>query len=114
MTVAVKKMSIAQSVDTASTAASEWIPAAGETVELIEFQPSGSPDLKGSITLYWDYGGANTIIWTSYGDWPFNGDRLESNSFAGNGTKKMALVLKNDSLQSANIAGAASFRVITA
>jgi hypothetical protein len=112
--ITTKKMSIAQSVASASTATSEWTPASGETVELIEMNPSGSPDLKGAVSLYWDYGGANVVIWTAYTPSMIHGDSLASNSFVGDGSKKMALVLKNDSLQSAMMAGAAIFRVTTA
>jgi hypothetical protein len=115
MTTTTKKMSVSSLVAAASEAKDEWIPATGETVELVTLHPSGSVDLKGTSLLYWDYGGAGqTLVWTSYFAQPISGDILAANSFVGNGVKTMAVVVKNDSLQSAYLSAAATFRVITA
>ena len=111
--IATKKLSKSGIVEASSSLVAEWAPANGETVELIEFYPSGSVDLKGAAILYWDYGGDNEIIWSSYSSASFLGNVLENNSFAGDGAKKFAIVLRNYSLQSAYLSGAANFRVIT-
>lgn len=101
----------AANVAASSTVTADWTPGAGESVKILSFAPSGSIDQKGVALLYWDYGGAGeALLWSSYGDTPVHGDAFWG-PFSGDGVKKFAIVLKNDSLFSVFLSGTAHFNV---
>ena len=86
---------------------------AGDIATLEVFNPSGSMELKGAVILYWDYGGADTIVWSSYAANPVDGTNLAVNEFAGDGAKKLAIVVSNQSEQTAYLSATALFTVTT-
>lgn len=57
---------------------------------------------KTSVRIVWDYGGANTVLFSTSGD---DQQELTSVSIIGDGAKTLAIVLDNDELSSANIGG---------
>jgi hypothetical protein len=109
MTVTGKKFSLATDVAGASLEVAQWVPAAGETVDLLTYQPS-VPSTASAI-LYWDYNGAKTVIWAGYASERVFGELLENSQFVGDGAKAMAIELKNNALVAAPLAAAALFRV---
>ncbi len=77
-------------------------PAAGKTWEIVRFVGSAAYLPETTVKLVWDLGGpGEEVIASTHGD-----ANLELvRQVAGDGTKKLALVLENDSLSARIIGG---------
>ena len=74
----------------------EFVPPAGSEITITGFRGSCSSKEDTEIQLIWDYEGANEEpLLTSQS--PFDYGRLDIHRF-GDGTKKLAIVLKNQTL----------------
>jgi hypothetical protein len=112
MPVAEILLSASADVPAVSSVVSEMTPADGAVVTVANFRASGLMDPKGAVILYWDYGAANVVIWSSHGESLVTKDLL-INPYVGNGVKKLAMVLKNDGVVSALLSGSAQLLVTT-
>lgn len=79
----------------------EQVPANGKTWEVVRFIGSGAYLPTTAVKLVWDYGGAGEeVIAATHGD--ANVEMVRQ--VVGDGTKRLAIVLENDS-ESAQVLG---------
>ena len=80
----------------------DQVPATGKTWEIVRFVGSGAYVPETTVKLVWDQGGAaEEVIASTHGD--ANLDLVRQ--VVGDGTKKLALVLENDSPAARAIGG---------
>jgi len=80
----------------------DQVPGSGKTWEIVRFVGSAAYSPDASVKLVWDLGGAGEeVIACTHGD-----TNLELvRQVAGDGAKKLALVLENDSLSARVLGG---------
>ncbi len=80
----------------------DQVPASGKTWEVVRFAGSAAYSPETSVKLVWDLGGAGEeVIAATHG-----GANIELvRQVVGDGTKKLALVLENDSLSARTLGG---------
>lgn len=86
----------------------EVIPS-GEEWEIIRWWGSANPSKDTHVSIVWDYDGANEeIICLTH----TSEKREVLKTFVGDGSKKIAIVLVNDSLDSEKLAAGFEYRVL--
>lgn len=91
-----------ESVGALGRVVKDQVPANGKTWEIIRFVGSAAYVATTSVKLVWDYGGAGEeIIASTHGD--ANVEMVRQ--VVGDGTKKLALVLENDSDSAQSLGG---------
>lgn len=92
--MAIHTESLFQEVDALTEVAEEWTVPTTEVWEVDSFQGAGAYLDDTTAALVWDYGGAAPVlIAATHGD---TVARAIGFQVTGNGTKKLALVLTND------------------
>jgi hypothetical protein len=80
----------------------DQVPSSGKTWEIVRFVGSAAYSPDASVKLVWDLGGASEeVIASTHGD--ANVELVRQ--VAGDGTKKLALVIENDSLAARVLGG---------
>lgn len=87
------------SVNSLSTSKDEYVVPNGKTWEIQRFTGASAYDVNTHVKLTWD----GTTIYSTYGDGNFVGDT----AVVGNGTKKLAIELINNTLSAKNMGGIA-------
>lgn len=87
----------------AFTTESQWqVPASGEIWLVSKFVGSAAYVSDVVVQLVWDFDGpGETIVYATHGDASFDA----GSSFVGDGTKKLAIRLMNDSPEAQSIGG---------
>lgn len=86
-----------------TTDTDEYIPASGKVVYFKRFGGSGSSVPATIIKIIWDYGGTETLLFSTHGN--FIDEPSEEVSITGDGTKKLTIVLINDQAESDALGG---------
>lgn len=95
--------SIYQEVAALTEVTSEMIPANGVSWEIQSFTGNGAYDASVTVKLVWDFGGGGeTVLVSTHGDLV---DRLRNDQVTGDGVKKLAIVLDNQSNTAQTIGG---------
>ena len=99
--MATKEVSHYKSVATLTTDANEWVVPSGEVWFVEHFEGNAAFVEDTEVCLVWDYGGTEEIIRATHGDAVWT----PGYAFTGNGTKKLAIVLDNQSANSQSMGG---------
>lgn len=86
----------------------EWTIPNGETWEIGEWWGSANPQTDCYVAIIWDYGGADDLIALTHSEQR----RRIDQQFTGDGSKKLAVVLKNFTLSAEALAGGFDYKVI--
>jgi hypothetical protein len=97
-------------VPTADDLRDEYIPAVGEICELTLFIGHAAFSTDAAVCVCWDEGGASEqVIWSTKGD--SSEDRLDEVIPAGDGVKKIELILDNSTASPLVLTGKAQIKV---
>lgn len=81
----------------------------GEVWEIQKFVGAAAYDEGTKACLVWDYGGAEVLLYSTHGDGSFSGD----DQLTGDGVKKVAICLVNDTASAQTLGGQFSGLVVS-